>query len=176
MGQAAAMDVTQMATYIQHGGIPIYQPRTLITPGYQATLGLSYATALGVKVGNPDRKVVSISGDGGFMFTVQEMSTAVAHNIGVVEVVFNDGAFGNVKRSQRVNYGGRHIACDLTNPDFPMLARSFGMMGRRVATAEELRAALREAFAAGGPALIDVTVPGEMPSIWKLLRRPPSEG
>ena len=167
-------DVTQMATFTQYG-MPVYQPRTIITPGYQATLGYAYPTALGAKVGNPDRKVMSISGDGGFMFNVQELSTAVAHNIAVVAIVFNDGAFGNVKRIQKDSYGGRHIAVDLHNPDFAALAGSFGMLGLRVENPEELRAALREAFAAGGPALIEVTV-GEMPNIWKLIRRPPSQG
>jgi acetolactate synthase-1/2/3 large subunit len=154
----------------------VYQPRTIITPGFQATLGYAYPAALGAKVGNPKCKVLSVSGDGGFMFNVQELSTAVAHNIGVVGIVFNDGAFGNVKRTQRISFGGRYIASDLRNPDFPALARSFGMLGLRVETPEQLRAALREAFAAGGPALIDVTVAEEMPNIWKLIRRPPSQG
>ena len=167
-------DVTQMATFIQYG-MPAYQSRTIITPGAQSTLGYGYPTALGAKVGNPDRKVLSISGDGGFMFTVQELSTAVAHKIGVVSIVFSDGFFGNVKYIQKKDFGGRHIAVDLHNPDFAELARCFGMQGLRAKTPEELRAAIREAFAAGGPALIEVPV-GEMPSIWKFIRRPPSQG
>ncbi len=167
-------DVTQMATFTQYG-MPAYLPRTIITPGYQGTLGYAYPAALGAKVGNPDRRVLSISGDGGFMFNVQELSTAVAHNIAVVAIVFADGAFGNVKRIQKEGYGGRHIAVDLHNPDFTALAGCFGMLGLRAETPEQLRAALREAFAAGGPALIEVPV-GEMPNIWKLIRRPPSQG
>jgi acetolactate synthase-1/2/3 large subunit len=163
-------DVTQMGTFIQYG-MPTYQPRTIITSGYQITLGYAYPAALGAKVGNPDRKVLSISGDGGFMFNVQELSTAVTHNIGVVSIVFNDGAFGNVKRIQKENFGGRHIAVDLYNPDFAALARCFNMLGLRAETPEQVRAALREAFAAGGPALIEVPV-GELPNIWKLIRRP----
>ena len=167
-------DVTQMATFTQYG-MPAYLPRTIITPGYQGTLGYAYPAALGAKVGNPDRRVLSISGDGGFMFNVQELSTAVAHNIAVVAIVFADGAFGNVKRIQKDGYGGRHIAVDLHNPDFAALAGCFGMLGLRAETPEQLRAALRQAFAAGGPALIEVPV-GEMPNIWKLIRRPPSQG
>jgi acetolactate synthase-1/2/3 large subunit len=167
-------DVTQMATFTQYG-MPAYLPRTIITPGYQGTLGYGFPAALGAKVGNPDRKVLAISGDGGFMFNVQELSTAVAHGIGVVTIVFSDGAFGNVKRIQQNSYGGRHIAVDLHNPDFAALARCFGMMGLRAETPAALRAALREAFAANGPALIEVPV-GEMPNIWKLIRRPPSQG
>lgn len=167
-------DVTQLATYTQYD-VPIYQPRTLITPGYQGTLGYAYPTGLGAQVAYPDRKVVVISGDGGFMFNVQELSTAVAHGINVVCIVFADGAFGNVKRIQRDSFGGRNIAVELHNPDFVALAKSFGMLGLRAKTPEELRRAVREAFAAKGPALIEVPV-GELPNIWKLIRRPPSQG
>ncbi len=167
-------DVTQLATYTQYD-VPIYQPRTLITPGYQGTLGYAYPTGLGAQVAYPDRKVVVISGDGGFMFNVQELSTAVAHGINVVCIVFADGAFGNVKRIQKDSYGGRNIAVDLHNPDFVALAKSFGMMGLRAKTPDELGRALREALDAKGPALIEVPV-GELPNIWKLIRRPPSQG
>ena len=78
----------------------------------------------------PDRAVVAVHGDGGFMFGVQEMATAVRHNIGVVALVFNDNAYGNVKRIQQTNYEGRTVASDLTNPDFVKLAESFGMRSR----------------------------------------------
>jgi acetolactate synthase-1/2/3 large subunit len=167
-------DVTQMATFTQYG-MDAYLPRTIVTPGYQGTLGYAYPAALGAKIGNPDRRVLSISGDGGFLFNVQELSTAVAHGIAVVAIVFSDGAFGNVKRIQQDSYGGRHIAVDLHNPDFAALAGCFGMLGLRAETPEQLRAALRKSFAAQGPALIEVPV-GEMPNIWKLIRRPPSQG
>ena len=120
-------------------------------------------------------KVVVISGDGGFMFNVQELSTAVAHGINLVTIVFADGAFGNVKRIQKDNYGGRNIAVELHNPDFVALAKSFGMLGLRATNPEALRKAMREAFDANGPALIEVPV-GELPNIWTLIRRPPSQG
>jgi acetolactate synthase-1/2/3 large subunit len=173
-GGIIVTDVTQLATFIQYG-MDVYQPRTLITPGFQGTLGYAYPTALGAKVARPDKKVLSISGDGGFMFNVQELSTAVAHGIGVVCIVMNDGAFGNVKRIQQTTYGGRMIGVDLHNPDFVALAQSFGMRGTKAATPEALRAALRTAFADGGPALIEIPV-GELPSIWGLIKRPPSQG
>jgi acetolactate synthase-1/2/3 large subunit len=165
-------DVTQMATYLQNW-MPVHHPRTLITPSYQATLGYAFPTALGAQVAHPDRRVICISGDGGFMFNVQELSTAVAHHINVVTIVFADKAFGNVKRFQKDNYGERYIAVDLHNPDFAALAHTFGMTGIRAETPEELRAAIREAFAAPGPALIEVPV-GEMPSVWDLIQRPSS--
>ena len=167
-------DVTQLATFIQYG-MPVYEPHTLITPGFQGTLGYAYPTALGAKVACPARRVLSISGDGGFMFNVQELSTAVAHGIDVVAIVMNDGAFGNVKRIQQTNYGGRMIGVELHNPDFVALARSFGMRGRKAETPDELRTALRDAFAQGGPALIEIPV-GELPSIWGLIKRPLSQG
>jgi acetolactate synthase I/II/III large subunit len=167
-------DVTQLATFVQYG-MPIYQPRTLITPGFQGTLGYAYPAALGAKVACPDKKVLSISGDGGFMFNVQELSTAAAHGIDVVAIVMNDGAFGNVKRIQQTQYGGRMIGVDLHNPDFVALARSFGMRGMKAETPDALRSALRSAFATPGPALIEIPV-GELPSIWGLIKRPPSAG
>jgi len=167
-------DVTQLATFVQYG-MDVYQPRTLITPGYQGTLGYAYPTALGAKVACPGRRVLSISGDGGFMFNVQELSTAVAHGINVVAIVMNDGAFGNVKRIQQTTYGGRMIGVDLRNPDFVALAHSFGMRGFRAEGPDALRSALRAAFAEDAPALIEIPV-GELPSIWGLIKRPPSQG
>lgn len=167
-------DVTQLATFVQYG-MPFYRPRTLITPGFQGTLGYAYPTALGAKVAFPDRKVLSISGDGGFMFNVQELSTAVAHGIDLVAIVMNDGAFGNVKRIQQTQFGGRMIGVDLCNPDFVALAHSFGMRGTKAETPDALRVALKDAFANPGPALIEVPV-GELPSIWGLIQRPSSAG
>ena len=76
--------------------------------------------------------VVSISGDGGFLFTANEMATAVRHRIPLVTIVFNDGAFGNVRRIQQERYGNRLIACDLANPDFVAFAESFGAAAMRV--------------------------------------------
>lgn len=161
-------ELTQVG-YFSRLGFPVYQPRTFITSGYQGTLGYGFATSLGVQVGNPDKKVLSISGDGGFMYNMQELSTAVRHKIPLVAVVFSDGAFGNVKRIQKEGYGGRTIASDLTNPDFVKLAESFGAAGLRANSPEELGKAIREGFDNNHPTLIDVPV-GEMPSGWHLFR------
>ena len=108
-------------------GFPVYEPRTFITSGYQGTLGSGFPTALGAKVANPDRPVVAITGDGGFMFGVQELATAVQFNIGVVTLVFNNNSYGNVRRDQRERFEGRVVASDLVNPDFVKLAESFGV-------------------------------------------------
>ncbi|MDB5876045.1 MAG: acetolactate synthase, large subunit [Ramlibacter sp.] len=140
-------------------GFPVYQPRTFITSGYQGTLGSGFPTALGAKVANPDRPVVAITGDGGFMFGVQELATAVQFNIGVVTLVFNNNAYGNVRRDQRERFAGRVVASDLVNPDFVKLAESFGVAAARVTAPDQFRAALEKALAHGGPYLIDIEVP-----------------
>lgn len=161
-------ELTQLG-YVSRLGFPIYAPRTFITPGYQGTLGWGLATALGAKVSKPDAPVVAISGDGGFMFNVQELATAVQHRIPIVVVLMNDGAFGNVQRTQTEDFGNRRIASNLANPDFVKLAESFGALGLRAKTPEELRSALKQAFASGIPAVIEVPVE-PMPSPWNVLR------
>jgi acetolactate synthase I/II/III large subunit len=140
-------------------GFPIYEPRTFITSGYQGTLGSGFPTALGAKVANPDRPVVAVTGDGGFMFGVQELATAVQFNIGVVTLVFNNNAYGNVRRDQRQRFDGRVVAADLVNPDFVKLAESFGVTASRVGSPDHFRPALEKALAHGGPSLIAVEVP-----------------
>jgi acetolactate synthase-1/2/3 large subunit len=140
-------------------GFPVYEPRTFITSGYQGTLGAGFPTALGAKVAHPDRPVVAITGDGGFMFGVQELATAVQFNIGVVVLVFNNNAYGNVRRDQRQHFDGRVVASDLVNPDFVKLAESFGIAAARVTSPEGFRPALEKALAHGGPYLIEIEVP-----------------
>lgn len=157
-------DFTQVG-YMARYTMDTYQPRTFLDPGYQGTLGWSFATALGVKVANPDRAVLTCCGDGGFLFTMPELATAVQHGINTVTVIFNDGAYGNVKRMQKLDYGGRTIASDLQNPDFVKVAEAFNALGLRAHTPEELRAAIRQGFAANVPTLIDVPV-DEMPTPW----------
>ena len=154
---------TQVGYWCSAGGFPVYQPRTFLTSGYQGTLGYGFATALGVQVANPNRKVVSINGDGGFMYNVQELATVVRHEINVIAIVFNDNAYGNVRRIQQNQFGGRTIASDLFNPDFVKLAESFGVRGMRAQGPEELRSCLREALADNVPALIEAPV-GPMPA------------
>ena len=140
-------------------GFRVYEPRTFITSGYQGTLGSGFPTALGAKVANPDRPVVAITGDGGFMFAVAELATAVQFNIGVVTLVFNNNSYGNVRRDQRQRFEGRVVASDLVNPDFVKLAESFGVAASHVTSPDHFRPALEKALAHGGPYLIDVEIP-----------------
>ena len=165
---------TQVGYWSTGGGFPVYEPRTYLTSGYQGTLGYGYATALGAQVGAPDRKVVSMNGDGGFMYNVQELSTQAQQNIPLVSVVFNDNGYGNVRRMQVHKYNDHRIASDLLNPDLVQLAESFGVAGYRASSPDELRTVMREALANNAPALIDVPVPpAEESGIWNFQQESP---
>jgi acetolactate synthase-1/2/3 large subunit len=161
-------EVTQLG-FAARLAFPVYKPRTFISPGFQDPLGWGFATALGVQDARRDVPVVAISGDGGFMFTAAEMATAIYHRIPLTTIVFNDGAFGNVRRIQQERYGNRLIGSDLANPDFVAFGKSFGARTARVHTGDELRGALRRAFAhRDGPTLIEVPV-GAFPSPWQFI-------
>jgi len=162
-------EVTQIG-HAARFGYPVYHPRTFISPGYQGTLGWGLATAIGVKVARPDRPVVSISGDGGFMFNVQELATAVLHDVPLVAVVFDDGAYGNVLRAQQLDYGNRVHASRLANPDFVKLAESFGIRAETVEGPRALHDALVRAIAGNKLEVIHVPV-GPMPDLWKFVRQ-----
>ncbi len=167
-------DVTQVS-FVARLAFDTPGPRRYIAPGYQDNLGWGYGIALGAQAALPGRAVVAICGDGGFMYQAGELATAMRHNLPVVAIVFDDGAFGNVRRIQAEHYGNRLIASDLLNPDFQAFARSFGMAAHKVRTPDALQAALTEALASGAPALIHVPV-GEMPSPWDMLMLPRVRG
>ena len=143
---------------------PVYEPGTYLTSSYFGNLGFAFPTALGAKVANPDRAVVAVSGDGGFMFNSQELATAVQYGINAIVVVFNDNALGNVRRDQQLRFNGREIGGKLHNPDFMKLAEAYGARGIRAHGPEELEQALKASIAANdAPVLIEVPV-GPMPS------------
>jgi acetolactate synthase-1/2/3 large subunit len=168
-------EVTQMG-FAARIAFPVYRPRTFLSPGYQDNLGWGFATALGVQHARPDVPVLSINGDGGFMYTANEMATAVRHRIPLVAVVFADGAFGNVRRIQEERFGNRLIANDLANPDFVKFGESFGAAAERAKSPEELRAALKRGFKRrDGPTLIEVPV-GPLPSPWEFILMPQIRG
>jgi acetolactate synthase-1/2/3 large subunit len=159
--------------YVARVGFPVYHPRTMITPGFQGTLGYGYATALGVAAANPGKKVVSVNGDGGFMYTMPELASAVHHNLDVVAIVFADGYYGNVRRQQKLDHNGKEIASNFTNPDFVQLAESFGALGLRAHSPADLQKCLKQAFAQTGPCLIEVPV-GEFTESWPFILPPPT--
>jgi acetolactate synthase-1/2/3 large subunit len=146
------------AGYASYFAFPVYTPRSYVSSGFQGTLGYGFPTALGVKAANPDQAVVSITGDGGFMFAMPELATAVQYGLGVVTIVFNNASFLNIRRDQQDRFGGRVLGADLVNPDFQMLAEAFGVAHARVSSPAELKPALAKAIDADAPALIEVMV------------------
>lgn len=148
-------EMTQVG-YVSWFGFPFHQPRTLVTSGFSGTLGAGFPTALGVKVAWPDRAVVAVSGDGGFLFGGSDLATAVKHGINLVTVVFNNSAYGNVMRDQKRMFDGRDSGSALTNPDFQTYAKAFGVRSWRVTDAGGLKTAVTEALAANAPCLIEV--------------------
>lgn len=164
-------EVTQVG-FASWYGFPVHQPRQHISAGYQGTLGFGYATALGVAAANPGTRVVQISGDGGILYNIQELATAVQHRLPLVTIIFNDNRYTNVQRQQKEWFGGRLIASDLHNPDFVRLARSFGAAGFHARDPQGLRTAMGEAFDAQGPSIIEVRVKEFFPSPWPFLMMP----
>ncbi len=148
-------EMTQVG-YVSWFGFPIHSPRTLITSGFSGTLGAGFPMALGVKVAHPDRPVVSVTGDGGFLFGGSELATAALHGINLVTIVFNNSSYGNVLRDQRHMFDGRDAGSKLHNPDFVAYAKSFGVRAWRAEDAKALKIVLKEALAANAPTLIEV--------------------
>jgi acetolactate synthase-1/2/3 large subunit len=141
----------------------IYQPRTLLHPGTYGTLGYSLPAAIGARLACPKQPVVSISGDGGFLFTLQEFATARAENLDLIALVFNDNAYGAIKTYQDRLFGSRYIGTKLTNPDFVKLGEAFGAKSVRIA-AKDVGAAVRRAQGEGGLWLIEVPFAPEGPA------------
>lgn len=161
-------EVTQVG-FTSWFGFETYAPRHFVTAAQQGTLGFGFATTLGVAAAHPDKVVIQVSGDGGFMFTVQELSTAVHHGLNFVTIVFNDNTFGNVQRQQDEWFDGRRICSNLTNPDFVAMAKSFGAGAHRVSSPAELEKTLPRAIAESGPTIIEVTVSERMPTPWEFI-------
>ena len=134
-----------------------YFPKTYIDSGYSGNLGFSFPTSLGVKIGNPDKPVVCLSGDGGFMYNSSELSTAVKYGINIVTIIYNDGAFGNVARDLDDDFGGTYEP-SFTNPDFVKLAESYGAIGLRANEPKEISNLITEGLSLNKPVIIDMPV------------------
>jgi acetolactate synthase I/II/III large subunit len=156
-------DASEMA-YRMHTDFPAYRPRSFFYPSNYIALGWGFPAAVGAAVALPGRVVVSVSGDGGFVMTCQELATAARYGLHVIAIVHNDSAYGAIKNLQRLKHGGRYRDTDLNNPNFIQLAAAFGVPGVRVHGAEAFAAALREAIGRGGPSVIEV------PDEWRSLR------
>ena len=138
---------------------PVMRPRSYLTTSYFGTLGYAFPTALGGKMGNPQRPVVALCGDGGFLYALPDLATAVQEGINVVALVFVDGALGTCLRIQQRRFEGRVIGTHLHNPDFARLAESFGARGIKLSSPEELGEGLRTALAENRPTVVEVPVP-----------------
>jgi acetolactate synthase-1/2/3 large subunit len=150
-------EITQIG-FASQFAFPVYEPRTYVTCGFQGNLGFGFQAALGVKVGNPDKVVISVTGDGGFMFGVQELATAAQENIGLITIIMNNSAFGNVRRDMRRIYKRPPIGSELKNPDFKALSEAFGIKAYTVEDPGGLKDALKTAIKDGGPTVIEVKV------------------
>lgn len=159
-------ELTQVG-YVANLAFPVPGPRTFLTPGYQGTLGYGFATAIGAALADPARPVVSINGDGGFGWNLQELATVARYRPRLVTIVFEDGAFGNVRRIQSTLFQ-REIGTTLHNPDFVALAQAFGLAATAVDSPQRLEEALAAALATDGPAFIVARV-GAMPGPWHLI-------
>ena len=138
---------------------PMTEPGAFLFPRGFGTLGYAPPAAYGAAVGT-DRQVVALVGDGGFLFTVGSLATAVRYDLGVPVVVLNDDSYDILEDVQRRDYG-RVMGTDIENPEFVPLARSFGAEARRVGMADleaELPDALEAAFARDTPTLIEIPV------------------
>ncbi|PZP91347.1 MAG: thiamine monophosphate synthase [Variovorax paradoxus] len=166
-------ELTQVG-YLSRIAFPVYGPRTYIGPGYQGTLGYGFPVALGAAVAAKGRRVLSITGDGGFGWNLQELATAQRYQLPVTLVVFNDGHYGNVRAIQKREFGAE-VAVELANPDFALLGKAFGVNTVQVDSPQALGAAIRDSVSAKGPVMIEAKV-GVMPSPWHLLRLQPMKG
>jgi acetolactate synthase-1/2/3 large subunit len=164
-------EMTQVG-FTSQVAFPVYEPRTYVTCGHQDTLGYGFPTALGVKVANPDKAVISITGDGGFQFSIQELATAKQFKIGLITIIFNNSSFGNVRRDQETRFGGRIIGADLENPDFLAIARAYNIQGHRVRNAQELRDVLTKIITTNEPTIVEVSLAtGIETSPWPFILR-----
>jgi len=158
--------VTNLGYWTQ-SSYPVLKPRTFMTTSYFGTLGYAFPTALGAKIGNPDKPVIAICGDGGFLYSSGELATAVQYGINVIVVVFVDNAFGACLSFQKRDYENRELGTLLGNPDFAALANSFGAKGVKLTNYTELRSALQSALTENKPVVIEVPQP-DMPYPWEV--------
>jgi thiamine pyrophosphate-dependent acetolactate synthase large subunit-like protein len=139
--------------------LPVYEPRTFIHPSELCTIGCGLPLAIGAKIAAPQRPVVALCGDGGFLLNVGELATAAQEQVPVMIVIFNDSTYTAVKGDQKWRFQGRYIATDLQAPDYVALAQAFHIQGVRVEKPEELREALSNNLKSEGPTVIEVSLP-----------------
>ena len=136
------------------------QPRSWVTSGGLGTMGFGFPSAIGAQMGNPDRLVVSINGDGGMQMCAQELAICAINNIPVKIVIINNQVLGMVRQWQELIYENRYSHIDLAgSPDFVKLAEAYGVKGLRATNKEEARALWQEALDTPGPVVVEFVVP-----------------
>ena len=166
-----ALDAGNNRTWMAHF-YKSQQPGTFFCPGGTAGMGWALPAAVALKLARPDRPVVGVTGDGGFMMSVHAISTAVQYQLPVIWVVLNDGALGMVRHHQI----GREISSSFAETDHGAVARGMGAWGRQVSDSRQLAQALRDAVASGQPAVVDVVIDrGPSPDDWRLDARGATE-
>lgn len=158
-------DQTGLTYWMEHR-FPVYAPRTFLYPTGSAVLGYALPAAIGAKLAKPERAVAAVAGDGGFMFSVAELATAVKYRLPIVALIVNDERYGAIKYLQERMYDGRWGEADLANPDFPALARAFGARGERLASVDDVPGAIKRALAADAPTVLELRMAIEPP--WEL--------
>ncbi len=134
------------------------EPNTCLISNGFCTMGFAFPAGMGAKFAFPDTRVVAVCGDAGFLMNVQDIETAVRHKLNIVTVILMDGEYGLIKWKQQNQFEGKHSELKFDNPDFAMLAQSFGAWGKVISSADEFKPALEEAFKQNGPALIGVPI------------------
>jgi len=135
-----------------------YDPPSLFTPLDFGLVGFSFACGLGVKIAKPNKKVISLMGDGGFGMTISELSTAVEYGINTITIVMNNKSWGAEKAYQKDFYGKRYLGADISSPPFDKVAELYGAKGFKVKKISEINQAVREALKINKPVVIDVDV------------------
>lgn len=148
-------DLTTLVT-IGRSYLPFYEPRTNLTPIAFGTMGFGFGAGIGAQVACPDREVLCVAGDGGFMMHCGELGTAVQEGLPLTVVLVNDGGYGALRTAQRRKFGGRMIGVELSMPDFPRLAESFGCPATTAASPVELERALAAPHDRRGPRFIEL--------------------
>ena len=134
------------------------EPNTCLISNGFCTMGFAFPAGMGAKFAFPDTRVVAVCGDAGFLMNVQDIETAVRHKLNIVTVILMDGEYGLIKWKQQNQFEGKHSELKFDNPDFAMLAQSFGAWGKVISSADEFKPVLEEAFKQNGPALIGVPI------------------
>jgi len=159
----AAADTTILSYWMQRI-FPVYEPRTFLYPFGYVAMGYALPAAIASKIAFPQRQVIAVCGDGGFMVTCQDLATAVEHKLCIPILLHDNESFGILKHLQDQYFGGRHIGVDLSNPDFAKLADSFGAKALMVNSLDQIEPCLTEALQSNLPTVIDIRMSFSPPS------------